>query len=257
GLLLAADRADDGGPHPARRTAALGGLGARPPARRRAGPARRRTSPTRSVPGGLMPTVTPSFRDVLPGWIGRQRWYTAKGRTPELRRVGGLRFEDPDGEVGIETWLLRDEAGPAPVVYQVPLTYRSAPAPELEHALLAQVEHSELGPRWVYDACHDPAGARALLAAIVTGEAVVSDGGAGLGRATGHRAGGPGAMRAHTAGESVRVLSGEQSNTSIIFEGEDGPPVICKVFRVVAEGRNPDVVVHEALADAGSTRVPA
>lgn len=204
-----------------------------------------------------MPTVTPSFRDVLPGWIGRQRWYTAKGRTPELRRVGGLRFEDPDGEVGIETWLLRDEAGPAPVVYQVPLTYRGAPAPELEHALLAQVEHSELGPRWVYDACHDPVGARALLAAIVTGEAVVSDGGAGLGRATGHRAGGPGAMRAHTAGERVRVLSGEQSNTSIIFEGEDGPPVICKVFRVVAEGRNPDVVVQEALADAGSTRVPA
>ncbi len=204
-----------------------------------------------------MPTVTPSFAEFLPDWIARQRWYTAKGRRPQLRRVGGLRYQDPQGEVGIETWLLRDDAGPAPVLYQVPLTYRGAPAPELEHALVATTEHSELGPRWVYDGCHDPVGARAILTAIVTEATVVSDGGAELGRAAGHRADGAGAMGGHTRGERVRVLSGEQSNTSIIFEGDDGAPVICKVFRVLADGRNPDVVVQEALAGADSTRVPA
>ncbi|WP_324649817.1 maltokinase N-terminal cap-like domain-containing protein [Georgenia sp. H159] len=204
-----------------------------------------------------MPTMTPSFAEFLPEWIARQRWYTAKGSTPLLRRVGGLRYQDPDGEVGIETWLLRDDSGPAPVLYQVPLTYRAEPVDGLEHALVARGEHSELGPRWVYDGCHDPVGARVLLGTIVGEGTVVSDGGAQYGRATGHRAGGPGAMRSHTGGERVRVLSGEQSNTSIIFEGDDGPPVICKVFRVVPDGRNPDVVVQEALADAGSTRVPA
>ncbi|WP_413452342.1 phosphotransferase [Georgenia phoenicis] len=204
-----------------------------------------------------MPTLTPSFPEFLPEWVARQRWYTAKGRTPQLRRVGGLRYQDPDGEVGVETWIVQDDGGPAPVVYQIPLSYRGAPVPELEHALVAQAEHSELGPRWIYDGCHDPVAARLILTTILGGGSVESDGGDQYGRATGHRAGGAGAMGSHTAGERVRVLRGEQSNTSIIFEGEDGPPVICKVFRVLGDGRNPDVVVQEALAAAGSTRVPA
>lgn len=204
-----------------------------------------------------MPTLTPSFPEFLPEWVARQRWYTAKGRTPQLRRVGRLRYQDPDGEVGVETWLVQDDGGPAPVVYQIPLSYRGAPVPELAHALVAQAEHSELGPRWIYDGCHDPVAARLILDAILGGDTVESDGGGSYGRATGHRASGDGAMGAHTRGEQVRVLRGEQSNTSIIFEGEDGPPVICKVFRVLGDGRNPDVVVQEALAAAGSTRVPA
>jgi maltokinase len=58
-----------------------------------------------------------------------------------------------------------------------------------------------------------------------------------------------------------RVLSGEQSNTSIIIDLVDahdqpGRPVICKVFRVVAAGQNPDVSVQSALAHAGSRFVP-
>ena len=58
-----------------------------------------------------------------------------------------------------------------------------------------------------------------------------------------------------------RVLTGEQSNTSIIIDvaesgGESGRPVICKVFRVVANGSNPDVSVQSALARAGSSFVP-
>lgn len=204
-----------------------------------------------------MPTLSPSFAEFLPGWVAQQRWYTAKGSTPRLRRVGGLRYRDPAGEVGIDTHLVQDESGPSPVVYQVPLTYRGAPVEGLEHALVARTEHSELGPRWIYDGCHDPVGARAILATILGEHTVVSDAGGEGGRATGHRASGPGALQRHTRGERVRVLSGEQSNTSVIFEGEDGPPVICKVFRVLGDGANPDVVVQEALADAGSTRVPA
>jgi len=53
-----------------------------------------------------------------------------------------------------------------------------------------------------------------------------------------------------------RVLGGEQSNTSIVLEG-DGPPVICKVFRALHDGDNPDVELQSALAAAGSASVPS
>jgi predicted trehalose synthase len=54
------------------------------------------------------------------------------------------------------------------------------------------------------------------------------------------------------------VLEGEQSNTSIIYEAPDGdiPPVICKLFRTIHHGENPDVELQSALALAGSTSVP-
>ncbi|WP_432499556.1 maltokinase N-terminal cap-like domain-containing protein [Kineococcus gynurae] len=57
----------------------------------------------------------------------------------------------------------------------------------------------------------------------------------------------------------ARVLTGEQSNTSIVLTGTEepiGPPVIAKVFRVLNPGDNPDVVVQTALAEAGCRRVP-
>src|SRR5690606_24404419 len=151
-----------------------------------------------------------------------------------------LRYEDPAGEVGIETWILRDDSGAQPVVYQVPLTYRGSPVPGLEHALVAQAEHSELGPRWVYDGCHDPVGARALIKTILAEREVRSGGAEGTGAARGHRAHGAGAVAGELRVRGSRVLSGEQSNTSIIVEATtaDGAPrpVICKVFRVLADG---------------------
>ncbi|GAA3342433.1 hypothetical protein GCM10017714_30770 [Curtobacterium pusillum] len=53
-----------------------------------------------------------------------------------------------------------------------------------------------------------------------------------------------------------RVLSGEQSNTSVICDTEDGEQVIVKVFRVLHHGDNPDVTTQLALSAAGSSRVP-
>ena len=108
-------------------------------------------------------TLTPSKLDLVQAWIGRQRWYNATGSEPSLARVGSYRFVDPSGEVGIETLIVRDVAGPEPVVYQVPLTYRGAPLAGLDHALVTTMEHSVLGPRWIYDACHDPVYAACLL----------------------------------------------------------------------------------------------
>jgi len=55
------------------------------------------------------PTLTPAFRDFVPGWIARQPWYRGAG-VPATRPVGFFRLEDPAGEVGIETHLLTDGA---------------------------------------------------------------------------------------------------------------------------------------------------
>ncbi len=205
-------------------------------------------------------TLTPTKPELVQAWMGSQRWYAAKGTSPSVRRLASWRLGDPAGEVGVETLVVADDSGPEPVVYQVPLTYRGAPVPGLEHALVGVLEHSVLGRRWVYDAPHDPVYAAQLLelvqgrvraestaASDAFDETVVAQ---------------PG--RAWTRAVTVRgskVLSGEQSNTSVILDCVDAAgdpvPVIVKVFRMLSAGENPDVVLQSALVEAGSRRVPA
>jgi len=111
-------------------------------------------------------TLVPHFRDFLPGWVARQAWYQGSG-TPALRPVGFFRFEDPAGQVGIETHLVSDGTG----VYQIPMTYRGAPIPSLDAAsgLIAKAEHSVLGTRWIYDGTVDPVWRDELLRLVQTG----------------------------------------------------------------------------------------
>jgi hypothetical protein len=109
-------------------------------------------------------TLTPHFRDFLPPWMARQPWYTEAG-TPSLSPVGYFRFEDPAGEVGIETHLVTD----GPVLYQIPMTYRGTPlGPGASGALIATAQHSVLGTRWIYDGEADPAWVSQLLRLIRT-----------------------------------------------------------------------------------------
>ncbi|MGW6931405.1 maltokinase N-terminal cap-like domain-containing protein [Lentzea sp. NPDC054927] len=104
--------------------------------------------------------LTPSFRDFLPVWVASRPWYRGNGA---LWPIGFFRFEDPAGQVGVETHLLQD----GPVVYQVPLTYRSAPL--AGGALVTTAEHSVLGTRWIYDAVTDPVWIAAILDLVATG----------------------------------------------------------------------------------------
>ena len=162
--------------------------------------------------------------------------------------------------MGVETLIVADEAGAEPVVYQVPLTYRGEPLGSADHALVGTMEHSVLGRRWVYDGPHDPVYAAQLLELI-------------QGRVRAASSTATGAVEESVAGvpqpswgtevhvRTSRVLSGEQSNTSVILDGDlpDGhhTPLIVKVFRMLSPGENPDVVLQGALVDAGSRRVPA
>jgi Maltokinase N-terminal cap domain len=110
--------------------------------------------------------LNPSKQDLLKTWLPEQSWFRELGADAAgLEHLGAFRFDDPAGEVGMETHLL--SAGGR--VLHVPLTYRGAPLPESEEFLAGTMEHSVLGDRWIYDACADPVYATALATAIVQG----------------------------------------------------------------------------------------
>jgi hypothetical protein len=108
-------------------------------------------------------TIVPTKLEALTAWAPHRPWYVGSG---DLTILGAYRFDDPADEVGIETFLVRAGDGP---VLQVPLTYRSAPLAGAERDLVTEMQHSVLGPRWVYDGCADPVYAAALAGAVLTG----------------------------------------------------------------------------------------
>jgi hypothetical protein len=110
--------------------------------------------------------LTPSKMELLSAWVPLQSWCVASTDLRTLDAAGAYRFDDPEGEVGIETFLLRSADGQ---IFQVPLTYRSAAIDSAEAALVGTAQHSVLGERWVYDACGDPAYAQALASTILSG----------------------------------------------------------------------------------------
>lgn len=210
-------------------------------------------------------TLVPSKLEMVTAWIGRQRWFVGLSEVPTLRLLHRWRLDDPAGEVGLEILVVVDETvddrgEPVPghgVVYQVPLTYRSAALPDAEHALVGTMEHSMLGARWVHDGCHDPVFARELLrlchgdvaaassfASHAVDEGVTSDRHAG--------------WTEELPETTSRVLVGEQSNTSMLHlpTTPGATPIICKLFRTLAPGRNPDVELQGLLSDAGVADVP-
>ncbi|WBB67826.1 hypothetical protein [Micromonospora sp. WMMD812] len=113
--------------------------------------------------------LRPTKLELLAAWLPGRAWFGGEAGA-DLERVAAYRFDDPAGEVGIETLLVRAGAGP---IHQVPLTYRGAPLDGAEPWLVGTCEHSVLGRRWVYDACGDPVYAAALASAILadTGQA--------------------------------------------------------------------------------------
>ncbi len=205
-------------------------------------------------------TLTPGKDELVSRGIDRQRWYTSKAHQPRLRRLDSWRLDDPDGEVGIETLVYLDEAADEQTTYEVPLTYRGAPLPGGEAALVGELEHPVLGHRWVYDGPHDPVFARQLLA-LLRGE-VQAQHGQLSDTALDEVVGAPHpAWTHHVTVTRSRVLVGEQSNTSLILDTVDDEgvarPVIAKVFRVLAAGDNPDITLQSALAACHCPSVPA
>jgi hypothetical protein len=110
-------------------------------------------------------TLRPTKLELLAAWLPDRPW----SRIPAgatIERVAACRFDDPAGEVGIETILVRSGDGP---IHHTPLTYRGAPLDGADAWLIGTMEHSVLGLRYAYDASADPVYAAALATAILTG----------------------------------------------------------------------------------------
>src|SRR4051812_45818821 len=108
-------------------------------------------------------TITPTKAEVLAEWAPTQSWGPSSGDALDV--IGSYRFDDPDGRVGMETFLV--SAGD--VLFQMPLTYRDEPL-ERGDALITEMQHSVLGTRWVYDGLRDPLFVVMLAGVAMTGQ---------------------------------------------------------------------------------------
>src|SRR5947207_658576 len=149
----------------------------------------------------------------LAPWIAGQRWFAGK-----TRRITSVVAEDGLPVADATIWIARvvlDDGGAER--YALPLREDAAPA----------------------DALDDPAFCRALLALILDGGRVAGARGEAVGLPT----------RAQPAadgrGRAPRRLTGEQSNSSVLF----GDTLILKHFRRLAAGVNPDIEITRFLTE--------
>lgn len=138
-------------------------------------------------------TISPTKADLVAAWAPTRPWGPPASEPVEV--VGSFRFDDPDGRVGMETFLVT--AGG--VLFQVPLTYRDEPLEGAEEALITEMAHSVLGTRWVYDGLRDPRFVVMLAGVAMTGQ------GEALGMAVYDG-------RWHIAPSDVRILGGGWSS---------------------------------------------
>ncbi|MDN3494937.1 phosphotransferase [Planococcus sp. APC 4015] len=149
-------------------------------------------------------------------WVARQRWYAGKSHEPRFRVL------DERPASAATRYLLMDDAGSLPTLYNVPIARRATP--EDGDEIIAE------GPDgYLVDATRHADFTIGMLAEM----------GLDVSGVTGSR-----------------VLTGEQSNTSIVFEQDGRPTIILKLFRTLHHGENPDVTVQRALSEAGSPFVP-
>ena len=186
-----------------------------------------------------------TFEDVLATWLVKQRWFAGKGRTVhDLAVVADT--EIVPGDPGLRHLVVTVSHGATSDCYQLFVGLRARLPARLRHVRIGSQDGLQL-----YDGLHDSDLTSTLLDSIVAERTV--------GTLRFCRV--PGAdfdWAAGTAGDSGTeggldslVLTGEQSNTSLVF----GEAAIFKVFRRIAPGPNPDLEVSAALAELGSTHV--
>jgi maltokinase len=174
-----------------------------------------------------------TFEDTLATWLVKQRWFAGKGRTVhDLAIVADT--EIIPGDPGLRHLMVTVSHGATSDCYQLFIGYRARLPARLRHARIG----ADAGLQ-IYDGLHDTALTRALL------DAIVDDRSVGMLRFCRM----PGAEI--EAGLDSLVLTGEQSNTSLVF----GESAIFKVFRRITPGPNPDLEVASALTQLGSSHI--
>src|SRR6478609_10271871 len=206
------------------------------------------------------PTLSPALDSLLRSWLPRQRWFPVKSAHFSFEPAGRVRLRGgadggaPEDGVGLEVLLLAvtypTADGNRTDVVQVPLSFRALPLAGAGAALLGEIPGAGADPDrgWIYDGVHDPAFVAAWLE-LMRARAATPDG-----TAAGHLV--ESGYRLPFATGKVRVLSGEQSNSSVIVDDGDSAAIV-KFFRVLSEGTNPEVEVGAALTAEGTSEVPA
>ncbi|WP_159808961.1 maltokinase N-terminal cap-like domain-containing protein [Cellulomonas citrea] len=167
--------------------------------------------------------------DVLRPWLADRRWFPVKDGSAQVTLIGSVQLAS--GLSLVRVLLLRVRGDALSTVLQVPvvLTPDAAGADEVI---------GSLDGRHVLDGAGHPAFLAAWLAAAD-----------GPPRAT--------STRAALLPSSGRVLTGEQSNTSVVLSAGGASAAILKVLRAPAGGENPDVDVPRHLVEVGWDAVPA
>ncbi|MDQ0278746.1 1,4-alpha-glucan branching enzyme [Arthrobacter silviterrae] len=204
--------------------------------------------------------MSPDILALLSPWLPQQRWYPLKDGAPAAPRLRQA-LDVPSARPGTAYRVLvidlaaaapavadrsadTDDAG-TPVTLQVPVGVHQGRQGDLPDAsLIGTTEDGE----WIYDALFDPGFMDAWLS-VLTGATKVDA------VATWH------SDAISVEGfdaplPSVRVMSSEQSNSSVVFE-LGGRPLIAKFFRVLQSGLHPEVELGRALLTAGNAFVPA
>ena len=186
-------------------------------------------------------TTAEQLQPLVAAGLPNQRWFAGKGRDASFTVE---RLAEVQDEPKLAIWIVHaDYVDGDSETYHLPLTDRSEAVSSLEHVQIGTVDTAD-GPRWVYDALHDKDVTPAWLFGM-RDEVTTDDGQVRFVR----YADDPGEI---PVDENSLVLTGEQSNTSMVF----GDIAIMKVFRRLQPGMNPDIEVGAALTKLGARHVP-
>ena len=111
-------------------------------------------------------TISPTKLELLAEWLPSRNW----AGPGAVEKVTSHRFDDPEGEVGVEAIVVRVDD----LLLHAPLTYRAAPLAGADQHLITTMQHTALGERWVYDGVGDPV-AVACFARALRGEQTQAD----------------------------------------------------------------------------------
>ncbi len=181
--------------------------------------------------------MNPALIDLLRDWMPHQRWFGSKGREWAEVTEDGFLLDQANPVLSVHRVRITYTDG-GRETYLVPLSWRDHPADELASAFVGAVPAKD-GETYAYDAMRDRDATAPWLIHLVNASTI-------------------GPMHFHPAGVAYipeglpgDIVSGEQSNTSLIY----GSEAILKLFRRLEPGLNPDVEVHDALRQADNPHI--
>ncbi|MFD9942189.1 phosphotransferase [Nonomuraea sp. NPDC059023] len=163
------------------------------------------------------------LEQLLAAWLPQQRWFGGKGRPIDSVSVDS----DVELEPGLQHVIFAVWQDGSRERYQLLLGIRDELPERLSHALIGVI-----GEQYHYDAAHDADRTGWLLDGMARD---ASTGGLRLRHIPG--------VAVDTSPRSL-VLGAEQSNTSLVY----GDAYICKLFRRLIPGVNPELEIVRALA---------